>query len=240
MQVLRMNCLDTVTKELSSLDFMSHEQARVLRDFITEHDVAEVLEIGFLHGKSSAYIAAILEDLGRGHLLTVDRKQALQREPNIESVLRKVDLSHRVTPVFAERSFTWELAKMITADPRPQFDLCYFDADHTWEGTGFGFVLVDMLLRPGGWIVFDDLEWSMQASMKQHGTAPKTWMARSEDERAAAPVKMVFETLVPRLGYTDLHTLYGGWWGAARKPSLASPVPAKGKLNRILNAFSKS
>jgi hypothetical protein len=50
---------------------------------------------------------------------------------------------------------------------------------------------------------------------------------------------MVFETLVPRLGYIDQHTLYGGWWGAARKP-LASRVPGKGKLNRILNAISQS
>jgi predicted O-methyltransferase YrrM len=133
-------------------------------------------------------------------------------------VLAEMDLSHRVTPIYAERSFTWELGRMITAEPRPQFDLCYFDADHTWEGTGFGFVLVDMLLRPGGWIVFDDLEWTMEASMKQSGKAPKYWTARSADERAAAPVKIVFETLVPHFGYTNVHTLYGGWWGVARKP----------------------
>ncbi len=232
-----MKHLQKVSDAFPSLQFMSHEQAEVLREFITERETADVLEIGFFHGKSSAYIAAILEDMGRGHLVTIDRDKALNREPNINEVLTQVGLPHRVTPILAQHSFTWELAKMITADPRPQFDLCYFDADHTWEGTGFGFVLVDMLLRPGGWIIFDDLEWTMKDSMAQNDKAPRTWRARSADEQAAAPVKMVFETLVPHLGYTDLHTLYGGWWGAARKP----PGAAKsndGTLSRMMKAMA--
>jgi predicted O-methyltransferase YrrM len=65
-----------------------------------QHDLSNILEVGFYHGKSSAYFAAILEDEGRGHLATIDMANARQREPNIVQVLESVALSHRVTPIF--------------------------------------------------------------------------------------------------------------------------------------------
>ena len=152
-----MNNIEKVRTSFDDLEYMGHRQAKLMRDLIIKHDARDILEIGFFHGKSSAYIAAILEDLGRGHLVTLDRDAVRRREPNIEQVLSTLDLTHRVTPVYAHRSYTWEMAMMIQEKPRPQFDLCYFDGGHTWDGTGYGFCLVDMLLRPGGWIVFDDI-----------------------------------------------------------------------------------
>jgi len=212
-----------------------------MRDLIIKHDVRDVLEMGFYHGKSSAYFAAILEDLGRGHLLTIDVTAARSRDPNIGQVLSKLGLSHRVTPVFAHRSYTWELGKMIRAAPRPQFDLCYFDGGHTWDATGFGFVLVDMLLRPGGWIVFDDLNWTIEGAMQDSAKPPRYWLACSPDERAMPAVKLVFDHLVPRLGYTEMRIINGGWWGIARKPLEAreQQAPATGLLRQALNAFAR-
>src|SRR5690606_15735400 len=173
---------------------------------------------GFYHGKSSAYFAAILEDLGRGHLVTIDRNDAKKRKPNIDEVLTQLNLRHRVTPVYVERSYTWEMAKMIAVTPRPQFDLCYFDGGHTWDGTGFGFILVDLLLKPGGWIVFDDLKWTIQTAMQSMEKVPKHWLACSPDERVTPAVRLVFDLLVPHLGYTDMHVINRGQWGVARKP----------------------
>ena len=214
---------------------MQHEQALFMRDFIVEHDCEDILEIGFAHGKSSAYIAAILEDLGRGHLVTIDKRNARKRNPNIETVLSELGLSHRGAPIYAHRSFTWEMAKMIQAEPRPQFDLCYFDGDHSWDGTGFGFLLVDMLLRSGGWIIFDDLKWTFRDSIRKSNKVPKRWKQSSEDEAAAAGVGMAFDLLVPHLGYTDLHTEQDGWWGIARKPvdrASAAPFQRRASIGR--------
>ena len=50
-----------------------------------------------------------------------------------------------------------------SADP-PEFDFVFLDAGHTWDVTGFAFFLVDRLLRPGGWLLFDDLNWSVTKS----------------------------------------------------------------------------
>jgi predicted O-methyltransferase YrrM len=238
-----MDNIERVRETFGDLEYMRHPDAMFMRDFIIRHDAKDILEIGFFHGKSSAYFAAILEDLGRGHLVTIDRDTARQREPNIEHVLSTLDLRHRVTPIYSERSYTWEMGKMIRTRPRPQFDLCYFDGDHTWDGTGFGFMLVDMLLRPGGWIIFDDLKWTVAASAKDRAQMPRSWRACSEDERATAGVKMVFELLAPHLGYTDMRTAKDGWWGVARKPLNgargATQARAAGLLKRIRDGLTK-
>jgi len=214
-----MTYFEKVDAAYGAVPYMTRAQASFLRSFVAENDCRDVLELGFFHGKSSAYIAAILEDRGgSGHLVTIDLEASRNREPNIESVLSTLGLSHRVTPIFARRSYTWELAKMMQAQPRPQFDLCYLDGDHTWDGTGFGFLLVDTLLRPGGWIIFDDLPWTAESFLRSGGSLPKRWRMASEDEITAPGVGMVFDILVPHLGYTDLQTVQNGWWGIARKP----------------------
>ena len=232
-----MNNFERVRSSFEDLPYMRHREATLIRDFIIEHDVREILEIGFYHGKSSAYFAAILEDLGRGHLVTIDLSSARHREPNVEQVLSAVNLAHRVSPIFAERSYTWEMARMIRAPRRPQFDLCYFDGGHTWDVTGFGFVLVDLLLRPGGWIVFDDLTWTIDSAIPQMKRVPGHWLACSSDERATPAVQLVFDLLVPHLGYTDKRILNHGHWGIARKPvdGARNRASARGLLGR---AFS--
>jgi predicted O-methyltransferase YrrM len=233
---------ENVRVHFEHLEYMTHAQATYLRDFIVERDARDILEIGFYHGKSSAYIGAVLEDLNRGHLVTIDKRGAHTREPNIETVLAKLGLSDRVTPLYAPRSYTWEMKKLIASKPRPQFDLCYFDGDHSWDGTGFGFVLVDMLLRPGGWIIFDDLKWTMQAAMERSSAVPSSWRGFTEDERAEPAVKIVFDMLVPRLGYVNLHTAQRGWWGIAQKPMNAEQqmLQSRGLLGRLRNALLPS
>jgi predicted O-methyltransferase YrrM len=216
-----MSHLDRVLDALSDLPYMRASQAKFMGDLITNNRLWSILEIGFFKGKSSACFAAILEDAGQGHLTTIDRDSARRHKPNIFDTLAKVGLTHRVTPSFAERSYTWELGKLIRRSPHPVFDLCYFDGGHTWDATGFGFTLVDMLLRPGGWIVFDDLDWTVNRYLELHPNRDKEFRAYGTDERAAAGVRMVFETLVPHFGYLNASENRFGW-GLAQKPGPGS------------------
>ena len=234
-----MDNIERVRNSFDDLEYMGHPQAMLMRDLIIKHDARDILEVGFFHGKSSAYFAAILEDLGRGHLVTLDMANARKREPNIEQVLSTLDLTHRVTPVYAHRSYTWEMAKMIQEKPRPQFDLCYFDGGHTWDGTGYGFCLVDMLLRPGGWIVFDDIPWTIESAYRNRSDVPKQFRKFDQDERDTPAIKLVFDLFVPHLGYTNKRILNRGQWGIARKPfdEMKHRPPAQGVLRRLLDAL---
>lgn len=213
-----MSKFDQITADFGKVKYMNEARARVLRDLVEEQDARDVLEIGFFRGKSSVYIAAMLEDRGGGSLVTIDRKSAAGLTPNIHDLLERSGLGHRVTPLFAYRSFTWELLKLIRAEPRPQFDLCYFDGGHTWDDTGFGFTLVNMLLRPGGAIVFDDIDWTIRKS-PSYKKDPGLMAQYSEDERAAATVRLVWDVLVPEFGYERVREIPKLGWAVARKPA---------------------
>ena len=210
--------IEDVDRRWGRLKYMGLEQARFLRDFIKTNGLSQLLELGFFHGKSTAFMAAILEELGRGHVTTMDLEAAKKRRPPIERVLSSLQLMHRVTPVYSHRSFTWDLRRLLANSPMQQFDFCYIDGGHTWDGTGFSFLLVDLLLKPGGWVIFDDLDWSIAkspAAMKNMNR----YAAYSEEEKKAKQVREVWEILVPARGYQDLHEEKQFHWGIARKPA---------------------
>ncbi len=216
-----MSVFDLITRDYRHIPYMDGRRAAVLREIITTSGARDILEIGFYQGKSSLYIGAILEDLGGpdspGRLVTIDKATARKHEPNILDLLEQTGLGHRVEPRFAHRSYTWEMQRMIAEQPRPQFDLCYFDGGHQWDGTGFGVLLVDMLLKPGGILVLDDMNWSLERSA-YHRARPGSVAGFSPDERAAQTVRLVWRTILPHLGYEHVREYPALDWGVARKP----------------------
>src|SRR4051812_59098 len=79
----------------------SPEEGRELYDFIIEHRPEAILELGFAHGCSTAYLAGALNDVGVGKVTSMDREEALERKPNAETVLRLLGLDGRVDFVYA-------------------------------------------------------------------------------------------------------------------------------------------
>lgn len=209
--------INIVREKISHLKYMSHAQASFLRNFFFQHDIQDVLELGFFQGKSTAYMAAILEEIGHGHITTFDLAIAKNRKPTIYEVLDDLGLMHRVTPVLSNRSFTWELSRLLAEKPLPQFDFCYIDGAHTWDGTGFSFFLVDLMMRPGGWIVLDDLDWTIQEHINQKPKRAADYAEFDEEERTAKGVRMVWDLILPAAGYGNFqeHPTYK--WGIAQK-----------------------
>ena len=103
---------------------------------------------------------------------------------------------------------------MLQEDPTPRFDLCYIDGAHDWFVDGFAFFLVDRLLRPNGWIIFDDMEWSYAGSPALGNTDRVKQMP--EDERTTAQVRLVYDLLVkPHPNYHNFRD--EGDWAFAQK-----------------------
>jgi predicted O-methyltransferase YrrM len=200
-------------------------------NFIIDHEVEHCLELGFAHGVGTAVMAAALDELGRGSVLSIDNTLAKDRQPSIDEVIGNLALEDRATWVFAERSYTWELMGMLEGQPTPRFDLCFVDGAHTWDTDGFAFFLVDRLLVPGGWLVFDDLDWTLASSASLKDTE---WVhALPPAERETAQVRKVFELLVaPHPGYDEVYENDG--WAYARKSRtrLEEPTVDAAKLDR--------
>lgn len=206
--------IERVSTIVSGVPFMSLDQARRIGTWIQQHTLRRVLELGFAHGVSTCYIAATVAQLGGGHVTTIDLESARKRSPCIEELLLKCGLQHLVEIYYEPRSFTWRLMRMIESPRRPTYDLVYLDAGHTWDVTGFAFFLVDKLLRPGGWLIFDDLRWTM-ATSPTLGKKPET-LALPEDFVTTPQVLKVFELLVRE--HPDYPNCFADrGWGFAQK-----------------------
>jgi predicted O-methyltransferase YrrM len=186
--------IETVRKRTDGIPHMSFAEAQEMTSFILGNDLQRILELGFCHGVSTCYFAAALDKLGGGHITTIDLESARNESPNIELLLNDLNLKKYVTVFYEPTSYVWRLMIMLEKDPLPQFDLCYIDGAHNWFTDGFAFLLVDNLLRPGGWIVFDDLDWT-------YGTSPSlrnSTLVKNmpHDEKITAQVRKVYELLV--------------------------------------------
>lgn len=136
----------------------------LLYDWVRENRPTDVLELGLAHGYAAIHIGAALEANGVGKLTSVDNESAHDRRPTAASLIERAGLAHRIDTVYEPTSYTWFLHRQLRKQLRdgviePLYDFCFLDGAHTWNVDGFAFGLVDLLLRPGGTILFDDLRW---------------------------------------------------------------------------------
>ena len=198
---------------------------RLLYEFVRRSGAQHVLELGFAHGNSTCYMAAALDEAGVGSILTIDRESAYSREPNINALLDRAGLSRYVTPVFAHNSYNWELMRLLQLyreghRTRPVFDFVFIDGAHTWEVDGFAFFLVDKLLKPGGWLLFDDVHWTMAASPTVRNS--ERVRALPDEEKNTPQIMRVFSLLtMQHPGYSDF-TVKGNWAWAYKNPGQAT------------------
>jgi predicted O-methyltransferase YrrM len=180
------------------------------------------LELGHAHGVSSIYIAGALEANGAGRLDTVDLDASAGRAPNIETLLAGSGLEHRVGIHREKSSYTWFLKNKIEQQSEggvcvPCYDFCFIDGPKNWTIDGLAFFLVDKLLRPGGWILFDDYGWSHAKHAGREATDGITLRGLSEQEISEPHIEKIFKLLVMQHGAYSNFLLQDGWWAWAQK-----------------------
>lgn len=214
---------DAVKAIVDGVPNMTAQQGRIVYDFVLKTGAKNAMELGFAHGTGSCYMAAALQENG-GRLFAIDNQSAHHRQPTQREQLEKCGLTGVVTSIYAHGSYTWELMKLIELHTRdgkcePFLDFVYIDGAHLWEPDGLAFFLVDKLLKVNGWILFDDLYWSLAESSLKN----ETWVkALAKDEQETPQVLRVFDLLVRQ------HPAYGNiqvseWWGWAQKIDEQTP-----------------
>ncbi|MFC1525867.1 class I SAM-dependent methyltransferase, partial [Candidatus Latescibacterota bacterium] len=160
------------------------------------------------------------QEKGQGRVVTIDNQSARDRLPDVSTLLAQAGLEDYVEVIFAQSSYTWELMKLVeeqTAEGQcaPLFDFCFIDGAHTWEADGLAFFLVEKLLNPGGWLLFDDLYWTYSSMEESPDTMPA-------EEQETSQVERVFSLLVCQHPSFHNHSIRDGWgWAQKRAPQEA-------------------
>ena len=228
--------VERVDEAVEGVPHLSPDAGRRLYRFVLDHDITDVLELGTAHGVSACYLAAALHEQGYGHVITLDMPRASKREPSVHDLLDRTGLADWVTPLFTPGGHAWQLLHWLDSEEPPTFDFCFLDAGHSWEVTGYAFFLVDRVLRPGGWLLFDDLTWTYDDSPSLGESSQVQDMP--EEHRRTPQVGKVFDLLVA--GHPDYpyrKRTRGGRWGWARKARPKAAVagrPARGAARRAL------
>jgi predicted O-methyltransferase YrrM len=196
----------------------------VLYEHIRRTRPARALELGTARGVSAAYIAAAMEANGEGELVTVDSAAYAWTDPSPREVLHRAGLLHRVSLDRRYSTYTWflkeELARRCDehGNCEPVYDFCFLDGSKNWTIDGLAVLLIERLLRAGGWLLLDDLDWRYSdrpPGRKRHYSVSLRQL--TEAERNEPHVRAVFDLLIrPHPSFTELR-IEDEWWAWARK-----------------------
>jgi predicted O-methyltransferase YrrM len=211
---------EAIRQAVEGVPIMTPAQGRVVYDHVLRNEVCDILELGTASGVSAAYMAAALDELGRGSVTTLDKAQYVPSPPPERQAFARVpELLRYVTferP--PDSSYVWWLLRTIqersdaAGNCAPAYDFCYLDGAHDFTIDGLAVFLAEKLLRPGAWLLLDDLNWSYAAD---HTGVDLTTL--SADEIQAPHVRIIFDVLIKQHpSFTELR-LQDGSWGWARK-----------------------
>jgi predicted O-methyltransferase YrrM len=211
-----------IEKILKHIPHMKPQEGKLIYQFILENDIHNILELGFAHGTSTCYMAAALDEIGSGSIITIDQHLAKKREPDIFTLLKTTNFENYVQPIFCDTSYNWELLKILEKQnengrTKTIFDFCFIDGAHSWEVDGLAFFLVEKLLKAGGWILFDDVDWKFGDSKSIKNM--EFVLNMPDEQKNTAQVEKIFHLLVSQ--HSDFEDFQiKNRWGWARKKSI--------------------
>src|SRR5437660_723901 len=137
---------------LRKVPFISKKNARFLYDLILRERLTNILELGIAHGTATCYMAAALQEVGKGSVSSVDLIEVKDSfKPSVEEQLEKTGLSAFAKVIRMQTGYTWFLHDEIARNTKNDvcneiYDLCIIDGPKNWTIDGAAFFFVDKLL----------------------------------------------------------------------------------------------
>jgi len=143
---------------LDRVDGMMSSELRILAELVRTTKATNVLEIGMANGSSTMAILGELKSTPNGHLTSIDPFQMHPTTPGPGyggaglELVRKAGLADRHT--WIEMLDYLALPKLAAEGRR--FDFVFIDGYHAFDYAMLDFFFADLLLQPGGMVLFHD------------------------------------------------------------------------------------
>jgi len=174
--------------------------------FVRDHPhVRDVAEIGVYRCDTARELLPIVRERG-GTLHLFDYEDVLL---TARAELGGKNVEYHPNSRRSMDSYCWSLARLVARKRSWSPDLldyAYIDGAHVFAIDALAFVLVDRLLRPGGFVDFDDYRWTIRSSPTHNPLVfPEITHQYTWEQRRVRQVRMVVELLVrPHPGYDEV------------------------------------
>lgn len=165
--------------------------------FLASTSCRVIAEVGIYEGHTSRQIAEFLAGDGELHLFDF-----ADRVDEVMAQLNKAGY-HNIVGYGNSRklldSYNWSLMRVLQQNRTPIYDYVFLDGAHVWALDALAFFLIDRLLKPGGYIDFDDYGWSLAISPALNPVDfPKTAELYTSEQIQERQVAIVVDLLVKR------------------------------------------
>ncbi len=176
-----------------TIDFIQSEGNTLHRE---NKSTLAIAEIGVWKGATSLQFAKFLDGQGTLHLFdyedtVLEARRRLEKEGY--SNIKTWGSSYKYLD-----SYNWSLMKILANSPTPIFDYVYIDGAHTWAIDALTYFLCDLLLKPGGYIDFDDHDWRLRDSSMDPTRVPETGELYTDEQIDTYQVQLILDQLVRR------------------------------------------
>lgn len=95
-------------------------------------------------------------------------------------------------------SYNYNLLNIIKENNQPIYDYAFLDGAHTFAIDALSYFLLDILLKPGGYLDFDDYDWTLKNSSLDPSIVKETSLCYTDLQIETMQVKDIVDNLIKR------------------------------------------
>jgi predicted O-methyltransferase YrrM len=219
-----------LAKRIQGVPWMTEIQGRRIWEHFRTTRPAIALDIGTCYGTSAAYMAGAMRALGAGRVVTVDSGQFDDRSQArewCEILWERCEVRDLIEVIRIPHStYSWWLMEQTSArtdrtgNCDPIYDFVYLDGGKLLTLDASAVVFIEQLLKPGGWLLMDDLDWTYSAHPEGVPVVqyPDDVSYHLSDAEISTPhLRAVFDLVVKRHPNFSAFREQDGQWGWALK-----------------------
>lgn len=153
--------LDAIHAGVQDVFGLDPETGAALYQLILKHQCRQILHTGWRTGKSIAYLAGAVQELGSGRVLALNDLLPAKTHTSVTEKLAALSLSSLVEFRHSEAGRPWLLQQIAAqANGVPRFELVVMESARDLTVDGLTLMLSERWLKPCGLLVLQGLHWT--------------------------------------------------------------------------------